>query len=165
MTNEAIKWVKFQQALTPDKPFMIYYAPGAVHAPHHAPKEWIDKYNGQFDLFINGEWTKPNSGQYFDTINPSNKVTMATIAEADEEDVNQDKTIASYLQSIALITDFDSDEENNDFVTLMSAHAAKGLEFTSVFVVGLEENLFPSFMSISDPKQIDEEAQKLKNLM
>ncbi|WP_299160160.1 arylsulfatase [uncultured Eudoraea sp.] len=49
MTNEAIKWVKFQQALTPDKPFMIYYAPGAVHAPHHAPKEWIDKYNGKFD--------------------------------------------------------------------------------------------------------------------
>jgi DNA helicase-2/ATP-dependent DNA helicase PcrA len=73
------------------------------------------------------------------------------------EDVNQDKTIASYLQSIALITDFDSNEESNDYVTLMSAHAAKGLEFTSVFVVGLEENLFPSFMSISDPKQIDEE--------
>ncbi len=49
MTDEAIKWVKFQQAMTPDKPFMIYYAPGAVHAPHHAPKEWIDKYKGKFD--------------------------------------------------------------------------------------------------------------------
>jgi arylsulfatase len=49
MTNEAINWVKFQQALTPDKPFMIYYATGAVHAPHHAPKEWIDKYKGKFD--------------------------------------------------------------------------------------------------------------------
>ncbi len=49
MTDEAIKWVKFQQALTPDKPFMIYYATGAVHAPHHAPKQWIDKYKGQFD--------------------------------------------------------------------------------------------------------------------
>lgn len=73
------------------------------------------------------------------------------------EDVNQDKTIASYLQSIALITDFDSAEESTDYVTLMSAHAAKGLEFSSVFVVGLEENLFPSFMSISDPRQIDEE--------
>ena len=49
MTNEAIEWIKFQQAMTPDKPFMVYYAPGAVHAPHHAPKEWIDKYKGKFD--------------------------------------------------------------------------------------------------------------------
>lgn len=49
MTDEAIKWVKFQQALTPEKPFMIYYATGAVHAPHHAPKEFIEKYKGKFD--------------------------------------------------------------------------------------------------------------------
>ncbi|MCL4107153.1 UNVERIFIED_CONTAM: hypothetical protein GTU68_032968 [Idotea baltica] len=73
------------------------------------------------------------------------------------EEAVQDKSIATYLQSIALITDFDKDEESEDFVTLMSAHAAKGLEFKSVFVVGMEENLFPSFMSMSDPKQIDEE--------
>lgn len=49
MTTEAVEWVKFQQAMTPDKPFMIYYAPGATHAPHHAPKEWIKKYKGKFD--------------------------------------------------------------------------------------------------------------------
>ncbi|TWU31105.1 arylsulfatase [Novipirellula artificiosorum] len=49
MTNEAINWMKFQQAMTPDKPFFIYYAPGAVHAPHHAPREWIKKYDGKFD--------------------------------------------------------------------------------------------------------------------
>ena len=49
MTDEAIEWIKFQKAMTPEKPFMVYYAPGAVHAPHHAPKEWIDKYNGKFD--------------------------------------------------------------------------------------------------------------------
>ena len=49
MTNEAIKWIKFQQAMTPDKPFMVYYATGATHAPHHAPKEWIEKYKGKFD--------------------------------------------------------------------------------------------------------------------
>jgi len=76
---------------------------------------------------------------------------------AEGEDANQDKSIATYLQSIALITDFDNEGDEEDFVTLMSAHAAKGLEFKSVFVVGLEENLFPSFMSMSDPKQIDEE--------
>ena len=54
MTNEAIEWVKFQQAMTPDRPFMIYYATGAVHAPHHAPREWIERYKGKFD----GGWDR-----------------------------------------------------------------------------------------------------------
>ena len=49
MTNQAISWVRFQQALSPQKPFFIYYAPGATHAPHHVPKEWADKYKGKFD--------------------------------------------------------------------------------------------------------------------
>lgn len=49
MTNQAISWVRFQQALTPEKPFMIYFATGATHAPHHAPKEYIEKYKGKFD--------------------------------------------------------------------------------------------------------------------
>ena len=49
MTNQAISWVRFQQALTPDKPFFMYFATGATHAPHHAPKEYIDKYKGKFD--------------------------------------------------------------------------------------------------------------------
>lgn len=49
MTEKAIGWIKAQQSLTPDKPFFVYYAPGATHAPHHAPKEWIEKYKGKFD--------------------------------------------------------------------------------------------------------------------
>jgi len=49
MTNQAINWVSAQQTLTPDKPFYMYFAPGATHAPHHVPKEWIEKYKGQFD--------------------------------------------------------------------------------------------------------------------
>ena len=49
MTNQAIAWVRFQQALTPDKPFFMYFATGATHAPHHVPKEWIAKYKGKFD--------------------------------------------------------------------------------------------------------------------
>jgi arylsulfatase len=49
MTNQAIKWMRHQKSLTPDKPFFIYFAPGATHAPHHAPKEWIAKYSGRFD--------------------------------------------------------------------------------------------------------------------
>ena len=68
-----------------------------------------------------------------------------------------DKSIAKYLQNIALITDQDQNTDETDVVTLMSVHAAKGLEFRSVFVVGLEENLFPSYMSLSDPNQLDEE--------
>jgi len=49
MTDQAVAWMQFQHALTPDKPFMMYFAPGAVHAPHHVPKEWADKYKGKFD--------------------------------------------------------------------------------------------------------------------
>ena len=49
MTDQAINWVKAQQSMTPDKPFFVYYATGAVHAPHHVPQEWADKYKGQFD--------------------------------------------------------------------------------------------------------------------
>ena len=54
MTNKAIGWVRQQKALMPDKPFFMYFAPGATHAPHHVPKEWIDKYKGKFD----GGWDK-----------------------------------------------------------------------------------------------------------
>jgi len=49
MTNQAINWVKAQQSMTPDKPFFVYFATGAVHAPHHVSKEWSDKYRGKFD--------------------------------------------------------------------------------------------------------------------
>ena len=49
MTNQAIAWMKSQKSLSPDKPFFIYFAPGATHAPHHVPKAWADKYKGKFD--------------------------------------------------------------------------------------------------------------------
>ncbi|MCC6429241.1 MAG: arylsulfatase [Phycisphaerales bacterium] len=49
LANQAISWVSAQQALTPDKPFYLYFAPGGTHAPHHAPKEWIAKYKGKFN--------------------------------------------------------------------------------------------------------------------
>lgn len=54
MTDKAIQWVSAQKSLTPDKPFYMYFATGATHAPHHAPKEWIEKYKGQFA----GGWDK-----------------------------------------------------------------------------------------------------------
>jgi arylsulfatase len=49
MADKAIAWIRQQHALAPDKPFFAYYAPGLTHAPHHAPKEWIAKFKGQFD--------------------------------------------------------------------------------------------------------------------
>jgi len=49
LANKAIKWVRQQKALMSDKPFFMYFAPGATHAPHHVPKEWADKYQGKFD--------------------------------------------------------------------------------------------------------------------
>ena len=49
MTDHAIDWIRQQKALMPDKPFFVYFAPGATHAPHHVPTEWSDKYKGRFD--------------------------------------------------------------------------------------------------------------------
>ncbi|MBI5916255.1 MAG: ATP-binding domain-containing protein, partial [Bacteroidetes bacterium] len=68
-----------------------------------------------------------------------------------------DKSLSSYLQNIALMTDQDNPEGEGDHVTLMSVHSAKGLEFKSVFVAGLEEQLFPSFMSFDSQEGLDEE--------
>ncbi|MEO6191072.1 MAG: UvrD-helicase domain-containing protein [Saprospiraceae bacterium] len=84
------------------------------------------------------------------------------IKEFIEEDELQENTaterdLASYLQSIALITQQDEVEQGTEFISLMSIHSAKGLEFEAVLVAGLEENLFPSYMSMADPEQMDEE--------
>ena len=49
LADRAITWLRQQKALAPDKPFFMYFAPGATHAPHHVPKEWADKYQGKFD--------------------------------------------------------------------------------------------------------------------
>ena len=74
----------------------------------------------------------------------------------DEEQI-KDKSLATYLQNIILLTDVDDSEQNPDAVVMMSVHSSKGLEFKSVFVVGLEENLFPSFMALESTEGVDEE--------
>jgi arylsulfatase len=50
LTDKAIEFIKDAKMIAPDKPFFMYFCPGATHAPHHAPKEWIDKYRGKFDM-------------------------------------------------------------------------------------------------------------------
>jgi DNA helicase-2/ATP-dependent DNA helicase PcrA len=75
----------------------------------------------------------------------------------DEEGELRDKSLGSYLQQITLLTDVGKEDENADAVKLMTIHAAKGLEFPCVFVVGLEENLFPSSMALYDRADLEEE--------
>jgi len=76
----------------------------------------------------------------------------------DEDGEVIERTLGSYLQQITLLTDADNeDEENSDVVKLMTIHASKGLEFPCVFVVGMEENIFPSSMSMYDREDLEEE--------
>ena len=55
ITDKAIEFIKDAKAIAPEKPFFLYYAPGACHAPHHAPKEWIDRYKGQLRHGLRGD--------------------------------------------------------------------------------------------------------------
>ncbi|MBK6545216.1 MAG: UvrD-helicase domain-containing protein [Saprospiraceae bacterium] len=84
---------------------------------------------------------------------------VKTFTEEDEVEVVEgvDKSLTSYLQSISLISEMDQADETADYVTLMSVHSAKGLEYRGVIVAGMEENLFPSYMATKDADQIDEE--------
>jgi len=79
-------------------------------------------------------------------------------AEENEGDLELQGTLEEFMQDIALLTNQDNeDEEDKDKVTLMTIHSAKGLEFPYVYVVGLEENLFPSIQSISTRTELEEE--------
>lgn len=68
-----------------------------------------------------------------------------------------DKSLGAFLQDIALLTDADKEKESEDSVTLMTIHASKGLEFRNVYIVGLEEDLFPSQMMLSSRADLEEE--------
>ena len=87
-----------------------------------------------------------------------NSIKEFTETPMNEEDGEVgDKSLGSYLQQITLLTDADNNKEEADSVKLMTIHAAKGLEFSCVFVGGLEETLFPSAMSINTREELEEE--------
>ncbi|MEK0422593.1 MAG: hypothetical protein RLZ95_503 [Bacteroidota bacterium] len=86
-----------------------------------------------------------------------NSIKEWTESPSNEDGELGDKSLGSYLQQITLITDADNDNNNEDTVKLMTVHAAKGLEFDCVFVVGLEETLFPSGMSVNTREELEEE--------
>ena len=84
--------------------------------------------------------------------------SLHDFASTRREEGNENIRMGDFLSEISLMTDQDSDkEENNDRVTLMTIHAAKGLEFKNVFIAGMEEDIFPSIMSKDSMQQLEEE--------
>ncbi len=73
------------------------------------------------------------------------------------EEQNVDNTLSDFLEGITLSSDIDGMEDSEDSVTLMTLHSAKGLEFPVVFLVGLEEGIFPGYKSIGEPQELEEE--------
>ncbi len=84
-------------------------------------------------------------------------VTALPAPSSELEQSPELRTLDVFLQDIALVTDGETDEKNEDTVSLMTIHAAKGLEFPCVFVVGMEENLFPSQMALQSREELEEE--------
>ncbi len=125
-------------------------------------KEWVDDRNNRAQIDEDGTLIP----------NPSPQVEKGAVKEGDETDTEASNLIlsplvekgqggevslGSYLQQITLLTDADDDKGNGDVVKLMTIHAAKGLEFSVVFVGGVEETLFPSAMSINTREELEEE--------
>jgi DNA helicase-2/ATP-dependent DNA helicase PcrA len=77
--------------------------------------------------------------------------------EESQGDLETQGTFQEFMQNVSLLTDSDNDDENEDKVMLMTIHAAKGLEFPYVFIVGMEENLFPSLQSVNSRAALEEE--------
>ncbi|MGB1248600.1 MAG: ATP-dependent helicase, partial [Chitinophagales bacterium] len=89
-------------------------------------------------------------------LNGIKEFSVEDVVEEGEEG-NEDRSLGAYLQNITLLTDQDKNDEDMESVKMMTVHAAKGLEFPVVFVVGLEENLFPSAMSMYTREDLEEE--------
>ncbi len=79
-----------------------------------------------------------------------------------EEDRGNETSISDFLQEVSLLTDLDSDNsDNRNYVSLMTVHSAKGLEFPNVFIVGMEENIFPNQMCMGSKREMEEERRLL----
>jgi len=107
LADKAIAYIHQQKSVTPDRPFFIYYAPGATHAPHHVPKDWIDKFKGQFD----GGWDKYREEcfarqQRLGVIPKDAKLTPRPeeIPAYDSLDADQKKVAARLMETFAAFT-------------------------------------------------------------
>lgn len=82
---------------------------------------------------------------------------LSGIKEFNEDETQEDKSLSAFLQDVALLTDADTKNGSGDKLTMMTLHSAKGLEFPVVYIVGLEENLFPSQLSLDSREELEEE--------
>lgn len=86
-------------------------------------------------------------------------ISKVTAYEETCEDRDEPATLNGFLEEVALVADIDSLDESNDYVVLMTLHSAKGLEFPHVYLAGMEDGIFPSYMTITadDPEEVEEE--------
>lgn len=123
-------------------------------------KEWVDDKQNRAQIDEDGVLLDTN-----EKIVDSSQLTVNSQPSTDNElqepiparPLREDVLLSAYLQQITLLTDADQKDENADTVKLMTIHAAKGLEFSCVFAVGLEEMLFPNAMSINTREELEEE--------
>jgi arylsulfatase len=113
MTDKAVAWIKYQKAITPDKPFFVYFAPGATHAPHHVPQEWIAKWKGKFD----GGWDKMREETFarqlkMDIIPPGTKLAPkpAAIRDWDKLSADEKRLYARQMEVFAAYLDYTDNE-------------------------------------------------------
>ena len=107
------------------------------------------------DLFTD---RSPEGVARYDNIQELLNGVKEFVNQAESEEAKKQKTLAVFLQDVALLTDADQEnEDDSNKVSLMTIHAAKGLEFPYVYIVGLEENLFPSQLSLSSRAELEEE--------
>ena len=146
-----------------------------LHAFRELIEGWIGRVNTE-DVYALGHDIIMNSGiskDIYSGRNPEDISRQENLEEflsgmqdfvesRREEDLGDEVYLTDFLQEVALLTDLDSDEgDSNDKVTLMTIHSAKGLEFPTVFVVGLEENIFPSPMCTNSMRELEEERRLL----
>ena len=131
-------------------------------------KEWVDDKQNRAQIDEDGVILETDEGQGTSdegegTSLPAEGRGQGTLDDGQVEEpipdrpLREDVLMAAYLQQITLLTDADDKDEHADTVKLMTIHAAKGLEFSCVFAVGLEEMLFPNAMSINTREELEEE--------
>jgi DNA helicase-2/ATP-dependent DNA helicase PcrA len=123
-------------------------------------KEWVDDKQNRAQIDEDGVLLEVDKG-----VVDSEQLTVNSQPSTDNQleepiparPLREDVLLSAYLQQITLLTDADEKDENADTVKMMTIHAAKGLEFSCVFAVGLEEMLFPNAMSINTREELEEE--------
>jgi DNA helicase-2/ATP-dependent DNA helicase PcrA len=123
-------------------------------------KEWVDDKQNRAQIDEDGVMLETEEGT-MDSLSTTDNRQPTTDTQLEEpipdRPLREDVLLAAYLQQITLLTDADEKDEHADTVKLMTIHAAKGLEFSCVFAVGLEEMLFPNAMSINTREELEEE--------